>query len=172
MSLFLNKYDTKKVIILAEEISDEHSAKFSERLYELERDKKSTTVFIELCSPGGDAYSALAYASRLRNSRLNIVVYASGLVASAAVLVLAYGDYRLMTKEAWVMVHEDSGKLKGDVKKLEKDVEHMRRMERQWCELLRNKTRISSIEWGKLHKQETYLTADDCLLYGLVDEIV
>ncbi len=172
MSFILSKYNTKDVIILAEEISDENYAKFSEKLYELERDSKRKTAFIELCSPGGDAYSALAYASRIRNSRLDIVVYASGLVASAAVLVLAYGDKRLMAKEAWVMVHEDSGKLKGDVRKLEKDAKHMRRMETQWCDLLEERTAFASENWKGLHQDETFMSAEECLDARLIDEIV
>jgi ATP-dependent Clp protease, protease subunit len=158
--------------MLSKDISDETFAEFSEKLREFESNKKINTVEIELYSPGGDSYSALAFAGRMRTSPLKINVTAHGLVASAAVLILAYGTKRRMTKESWVMVHEDSGKLRGNVETLEREAKHMRTLENQWMQLLSARTHTTPGVWAALHKEEKYLTSSECLAYGLVDEVI
>lgn len=151
---------------------DENSFKeFSEELYILELENNKP-VILELSSCGGVAYDALAFSGRMRNSPCDIIVKAYGLVASAAVLILASGDSRLMAKEAWVMVHEDSDKLKGNVVDLEREAAHLRRMEEQWAALLTNCSDKTVDYWRDVHKNTTYLTAYECLADGLVDELI
>lgn len=152
---------------------DEASFKqFSEELAELENSDRESSIMIELSSGGGVAYDALAFSGRMRNSPCNLVVYVYGVVASAAVLILASGDLRYMAKESWVMVHEDSDKLKGNVVDLERESRHLRRMENQWCSLLEGLTRADKNTWSSLHKETTYLCAKECLDLGLVDGLI
>ncbi len=126
---------------------------------------------IELISDGGAAYDALAMYDRIVNCPLNIRITCHGLVASAAVLILAAGNYRIMTKNSWVMVHEDSWKLKGKTSDLERDVAHCRRLETQWCKLFEDSTRANFQVWSRLHRKETYLTPKECKALGLIEEI-
>ena len=133
--------------------------------------KSKQPIILELSSPGGNAYDALAFAARIRTSSCVISVCAYGLVASAAVLVLAAGKKRLMSKEAWVMVHEDSGSIDGNTTDTRKWAAHMERLEYQWADLLSEMTKTSATKWRGLHNQTKYLTADECLELGLVDEI-
>ena len=158
-------------IQLIDGITDESYQAFSDKLYQLET-KSNKSITIELMSYGGSAYAALAFASRIRRCKNHITVVAYGMVASAAVLVLAAGHTRSMTKESWCMVHEDQGKIKGNLNTLEKETKHMRRLEDQWAELLCELTLTSKSKWAKLHKDETYLNAQECLKLGLVDFIV
>lgn len=152
---------------------DEASFKeFSEQLYAYEQKDNRLAVTIELSSGGGVAYDALAFGARMRNSPCDIIVKAYGFVASAAVLILAYGDARYMAAESWVMVHEDSDKLKGSVVDLERESKHLRCMERQWAFLLAARTKTLASKWATLHKDTTYLTAQECMDLGLVDKII
>lgn len=159
-------------IYLHGEINEEMALRFSQELSVLEANKKVDEVIIELSSEGGIAYDALTIAGRMRSSNLGIHVRAYGLVASAAVIILAYGCYRTMTEESWVMVHEDSGDATGSVSELEAKVAHARRMEIQWYKLMANSTHISAEKWARLHKATTYLSAEESLKLGLIDEIV
>ncbi len=158
-------------IYIVGDINEESFQKFSEELTELENEDAST-INIELLSAGGIAVDALAFAARMRMSPRNLTITAYGEVASAAVLILAYGAVRRMTKEAWVMVHEDSGKCNGDVSTVEKRAKHWRRMEDQWNLLLSQNTNADVETWAQLHKDETYLSAEECLNLGLIDEII
>ncbi len=150
-------------------------SKFSTELAELEADKKVQSVEIELVSDGGSAYDALAFHDRIINSRLDIRITGLGLIASAAVLILAAGDHRRLTTSAWVMVHEDDcGSLnkRGMVHQAEKDIRHLRRLETQWNHLMETHTKASAMHWAKLHRDETYLTPSQCESLGLIEEIV
>lgn len=144
---------------------------FCEKLSDMEKDQKRP-ILIELSSGGGSAYDALAFAGRIRAAPGPVIITAYGLVASAAVIILAAGKHRKMTRESWVMVHEDSGKLKGTVVDLERESTHMRRLEDQWCALLEEFTGFPAQSWSDMHKKTTYLSAQQCKDYGLVEEIV
>lgn len=145
-------------------------ARFSEELTEAEGNNED--VFVELMSPGGDAYSALAFYSRMRNSNVKITLHVTGIAASAAILLLAGANHVIMDKDAWLMVHEDSGKISGDVVSLERESAQMRRMENQWVYILSENSKLSAAKWTQLHKVTTYLNAKQALKTGLVDEVL
>lgn len=141
---------------------------------ELVNIKYHEPVNITLCSDGGDAMIALAIFDTLYFRVGWTTVTATGLVASAAVLILAAGHERKMTKNSWVMVHEDEVVLEEGtrVKKAEKDVAHARRLEVQWNDILCKATGSHPDVWAKLHENETYLNAEECKKLNLITEII
>lgn len=161
----------RRKIYIVDAISDESYLKFSKKLAVLESQGLSQ-IEIELFSSGGDAYSALAFSSRIRQCKCAIKINAHGFVASAAVLVLASGHLRTMAKEAWVMVHEDSGKVSGSVTEMVKAAGHLDLLEDQWAQLLAERSLASAEEWRLLHNETRYLSAKQCLDLGLIDEVV
>lgn len=162
----------KRVIKIIGDINEAALLAFCESMDELEEASKTTPIQIELSSGGGSAYDALGFVSRMRLSPCVTQVTAFGYVASAAVIILATGSTRRIAEEAWVMVHEDSSKLNGSVTSLERESKHLRRMEDQWNALLAEFTGKDASVWAKLHKDTTYLNAQQCLDLGLVDKII
>jgi len=145
---------------------------FSEKLDEFEL-KPGKPVEVVLNSSGGSAVDALAFYSRIKASPLDINITVYGCCYSAAILVLAAGDERRMTRASWAMVHEDSGSVKHKTtSQFQAEAFQMRQFENQWNDLLALNSRISSGRWAQLHGNETYLTPEDCLRYGLIEEIV
>ncbi len=145
---------------------------FSDAINELENKSKTKDINLHLASGGGEAAVSLAIVGRMRVSPCSINVFAFGDVSSAATLILASGHMRYMTAESWVMVHEDSGKLTGNVVDWERDVKHKRDMEHQWNAIMASHTLYSADKWEELNKATTYLTASECLECGLIDEII
>ena len=138
-------------------------------------DTKDTSVLVELNSDGGLAVQALAFVSRMRLAPQTIAVLGIGEVCSAATIILAAGTrgHRFLTKESWVMTHEDSGKIKGTVSQMESEVRTARRLEDQWCYLMGKYTRVSAKAWKKMNASgDVYLNPKECLTMGLIDEIV
>lgn len=136
-------------------------------------------VLVELASDGGDASAAIAIAEKirllkLRGQRIDVIGYGS--IASAAVIILASGSHRMMTRESWVMVHQDQVTFETatstDLVKVESD--HLQALDEQWCSMLAfySGGRSTSERWVALHKNTTYLTAKQCLKLGLIDEEV
>jgi ATP-dependent protease ClpP protease subunit len=162
----------KKLTIIGE-IDHDLYATFVAEMNELES-LKAQTIEIELTSDGGDALVALAFYDKILQTKHKTIIVARGLVASAAVIILAAGDTRKMASSAWVMVHEDNPVFNEGAKvtEIEKEAKHARRLEDQWNSLMAEQTDIPAERWAMLHKNETYLTAAECLSLGLIEEII
>lgn len=168
----MNKNKLPKRLFLIGAIDDSLYLKFSEELYELEK-LGVKEVEIELVSEGGDADIALAFFHRIKTTPVKIVMVARGSVQSAAVLILAAGHYRKMSEQAYVMVHEDTScKLSDYTSQVKVFSKHLDDMEDRWARLLESVTTTKQEMWREFHRETTYLTARDCLRYGLVDEVV
>lgn len=163
----------RKINIIGE-IDEALYSDFVEALDNLDEMLEGDGITIELTSIGGDALVALAFYDRIRRCKSDVTIIATGLVASAAVIILAAGDTRLMSKNAWVMVHEDTPVADEGAKvtQFEKTAKVSRRLEDQWNKILAERTGISASVWAKLHEDETYLNAIECKKLGLVDEII
>lgn len=167
---------SKKIgkILLIGSVDEAMHKDFTEKLQEL-ANRGIKKVNIILNSAGGSVTDALAIVSTMRTHRMfgfKFTIIAQGAIMSAATLILAAGDKRIITEESWVMVHESSVKLKGNVSVLEKELSQLRRMEVQWCDLMAKYTMTSAKEWARMNKETTYLDADECLRLGLADSKV
>lgn len=132
-------------------------------------------IYIELCSDGGRAIIALAFYDKIRAYKGDVHITATGEASSAAIIILAAGDTRAMTKNAWVLVHEDVVAFDTEdprVTQAEKNIKTARRLEDQWNKLLASRTKVSAEKWAELHKSEAYLSAEECLKLGLINKIV
>jgi len=159
-------------IYITGEINNDSYEVFSRRFSFL--DKTKGVIYIELMSDGGYSFAALAFYDKIINSDNDVHISAYGLVASAATLILAAGDFRRIAKNAWCMVHEDEPEIPegARVKQFESIASNARMFEEQWAHLLEENTSASSGKWAELHLNETYLTPTECLDLGLVDEII
>ena len=158
-------------MFLIGEISSATYEEFSKELRQHELAKKDK-VYLELTSEGGDAYVSLAFADRIRRSSVPIHIIGSGLVASAAVVILASGHHRSMTKESWLMVHEETESIEKEVHDAEVSIKQLRRMEDQADRLLAEKSNLTAKEWKEYHKNTTYFSAAECKKIGLIEEVI
>lgn len=166
----------KKIYIIGD-IDHEAFLKFTRRLSRIESNHPDgDRVHIVLSSNGGEGMVGLAFYDRIRLSPMNITITAVGLVASAAIIVLAAGSKRYMAKSAWCMVHDDklvSEEVKNRrLAQVEGTIAHARRVEDQWNQLLEERTGTSAYRWDALHRNETYLSAKECLDLNLIQEII
>lgn len=161
------------MIYVTGEIEEDKFSAFDEAMRDSEK-SKSNIIDIVLHSTGGCAYTAIAYHDRIRNSPKDVRITVYGSCMSAAVLILAAGGIRRMSKNSWVMVHEDEPVYDENarVSDIEKAARHGRRLEDQWDALLEQTTGTTASHWRILHKAETYLLADECKELGLIEEIV
>lgn len=159
-----------RIIRLFDGIDSDSLLEFSERLEELEKTLKPITV--ELCNPGGDTYVGLAFYSKITNSKCKITIKAVGHVMSAATIILAAGHKRIMDKDCWFMVHDDCMKIKADSGEIAISLaKHKECVEFQWAEILSRKSNKDAYWWRIRSKETTYMTAEECLKVGIIDEI-
>jgi ATP-dependent protease ClpP protease subunit len=143
-------------------------------------DSTTKHIDISLYSHGGISFGALAlydYIQELKKMGYAFNITGYGLVASAATLILAAGDKRYMTKNSWLMVHEDSLEASGAHKhemihQVEKKIAVMRKLEEQWNLILEQATGTTVEVWKHLHQNETYLTAQEALELNIIQEVL
>lgn len=162
----------KKMYLIGDITYEAYDA-FSKELSEVIKSKSNIVkIILELSSTGGDAYVSLAFYSKIKSCRIPIEIVGNGFIASAAVLILAAGKKRYMTPESWVMVHEETEELNCEVHQAERMIAHQRRMEDQADRILAANSNISAEKWKEMHKETTYLTAEECRAIGLIEEII
>jgi ATP-dependent Clp protease protease subunit len=139
---------------------------------EFERVSKKT-VTIKIYSEGGYVSEATAIVGRLRKSKCHIVTEGYGIIASAATIILACGDRRKMSQYAQFMHHESSYGVEGRhsqnvaaIKQAEKE----EKLWSKWMARFSKKTEKFWYEWGQ--HIDKWLWADDCVKYGVVDEVL
>lgn len=159
-----------RTIVISGEINERTFRRVSMALTELEAlNRKSITI--EINSEGGEVYQALAVIGRMKNSPCKLTTIGYGQVMSAASVILAAGDERIISKYAWVMVHEGSAEVGGKVADMIEFIRQCRREEEQWARIMEDLTATPKSAWLEMCTKDTYLTPDQCLQLGLVDRI-
>ena len=122
---------------------------------------------IEINSSGGDVFSALAIVDTLKNSPRAITIRVRGLCASAATLLLCTGKKVIAAQNSLFLLHAPSTMVydRVDAAKLKEMATTLEKIEGQLKAIY--STRVKDIDLS----QEKWLTADEALAMGLIDEI-
>ena len=91
---------------------------------------------------------------------------------SAAAVILSCGTgERTMTQNSTVMVHEGSAFEAGKTTDVLKGADHLKKLQSNINRILGEVTGKDQKFWEEVSKSDTYLTAEECLEYGIVDKI-
>jgi ATP-dependent Clp protease protease subunit len=132
--------------------------------------KKDVTLVIS--SYGGDVYAMLGTIDYFNSLPVKVNTHCVGACMSAAAVILACGTgKRTMSENSTVMVHEGSAFEVGKTSDVIKGADHMKKLQTNINRILGNVTKKTQEFWEDVSKQDTYLTAVECLEYGIVDEI-
>ena len=130
-------------------------------------------VNMTISSYGGDVYSMLGMIDYIRNLPVKVNTHCLGASMSAAAVMLACGTgKRTMSKNSSVMIHEGSAFEVGKTSDVLKGADHLKLLQKSVCNILGEVTKKDQKFWEEVSKQDTYLTADDCLEYGVIDEVM
>lgn len=129
-------------------------------------------INVRINSNGGDVFDGIAIYNLLKNSGKEVNVEIVGIAASAASLVAMAGNVtmhpasQMMIHKCWTFCMGNADKLRKVATQMDKVMESS---EVIYLEKAGNK--LTKEELAKLLDDETYLTAQECLNYGLCDSI-
>ena len=132
--------------------------------------KKDVNLIIS--SYGGDVYAMLGTIDYFKSLPVKVNTHCIGACMSAAAVILACGTgKRTMTENSTVMVHEGSAFEVGKTSDVIKGADHMKKLQININRILGDVTKKTQKFWEDISHQDTYLTSEECLDYGIVDEI-
>lgn len=131
-------------------------------------DGQNIDVYIN--SGGGDIFAGSEIYSALRSYNGKVDIHITGLAASAA-SVIACAGHSDISPTAMMMVHNVSSCIKGDYHDMDKESEVLQKANQAICSAYMDKCGITEQEALLMMDKETWMTAQDAVDMGLVDEI-
>jgi len=132
---------------------------------------------IKLCinSAGGGLYAGMAGLDYIRSlvlQGIKIETIAYGFCASAATFLLLGGSKRLMGKNSYVMIHQMSDSIGGTYCELQSEMRNNKKYMKHFRTLYLESTCIEEEYLEKLLTKDIVLSANKCLKYGVVHELI
>jgi ATP-dependent protease ClpP protease subunit len=160
----------KRVIKLITKIIFEHENKHK-------NEKKKLNITIVVDSNGGSCTSILKFVDFLKmckkkHPNVIFISVATGQIASAATIMCVACDKRLMSKNAFSMVHELSSGNSGKYTQLQSYCLHLSTLHNTLLDIYMTVAKVSREEMEKLLNTETWYDAEGYKALGLVDEII
>lgn len=138
--------------------------------------KPGIPMTLYLSSFGGECMAGLALAStiqEIRRSGRTVNIHIQGCAMSMGSLLAQVGDHRSIEPYAWFMIHEVATGIEyGKTHTIKDEAEFMDRLEQQIFSLYSARTSKPVDYWRKkMHRRDWFLTPQEALDEGLVDEI-
>lgn len=134
--------------------------------------KNDEALDIYINSPGGSVFSALAINGILSGHKGPITIYVTGLAASAATLITSVRNAKcVMPKGSLMMIHNPIAGAYGNKNDLNHTVEVLEKVATSIRSVYEAKTGLNEEKLKQLMDEETWLTAEEALELGFVDEI-
>ena len=141
---------------------------------ELEKHKDASQINLFINSMGGSVSEGVAIYNQIKRSKAKVTAYIDGFACSIASVIPMAADKVVMGENTMLMIHNPWTFAMGNAKELRKTAEDLDKV-RDGCIIPAYKAKcgdkISDEKLNELLDNETYLTAAECLEYGLCDEV-
>ena len=171
---------SSRVIVLGE-ITNENICDAMEAIYDInDEDKKKDPdnrepIKLILNSPGGDVYDGIGIVDVIEQSLTPVHIYVHGQAQSMGFAIATCGHYRYASKRATFMYHEIAwGTAQEKLTYHEQEVTEGKRLWNVYDGIVIANTKIPQKKLQQVRKEhkEWYLTADEALEWGIIDEII
>lgn len=157
------------------------------RLLYWHRNDPGCPMEIIFSSPGGSVIDGLVlydFIQELKSKGHKVITSTFGMAASMAGILLQAGDVRKMHKEAWLLIHEVSFGAGGKIGEIEDTVEWIKRIQERTLDIFAKRsaeaktagTATKALTKSELRKhwlrKDWWISSDEALAWGLVDEVV
>lgn len=143
---------------------------FEEQLAGMEADGK---VELYINSMGGSVKEALGIVNALRRCPAKVVAYVDGFAASAASVITQGADEVIMPRNTCMMLHNARWITEGNPKELRKSADDLEVINKTIINSYADRAgeKLPAAVLTKILDDETWLTAEECVKYGLADKL-
>ncbi len=164
----------ERIVFLGTPISDPIANVIIAQLLYLEREDPDKGISVYINSPGGVISSGLAIYDTMRLINCEVSTICLGMTASMATLLLAGGakGKRYCLPNSTVHMHQAMGGAQGQASDIEIAAREILRLQDKIRTILSENTGQDYDKVARDTDRDFYLTADQAVEYGLVDEIL
>ena len=163
-----------RIIFIGTTIEDNLANAVIAQLLFLEAEDPERDIFIYINSPGGIISSGMAIYDTMQYISCDISTICMGQAASMAAVLLAAGtpQKRSMLPHARVMIHQPSGGSQGQASTIEIYTKEILKLREKLNEILAKHTKQSVKRISKDTDRDFFMSADEAMEYGIVDNIL
>jgi ATP-dependent Clp protease protease subunit len=163
-----------RIVLLTGAINDDVADSIVSQFFYLESEDPGKDIFFYLNSPGGAVTAGLAIYDTMQYVSCDVATVCLGQAASMAAVLLAGGTKgkRMAFPNARMMIHQPLGGAEGQASDMEIQVKEMCRVKKRLNEILVHHTGQPLKVIERDTDRDFYLTAEEAVEYGLVDQII
>ncbi len=163
-----------RIVFLGEQV-DSHTANLivAQLLYLANEDPKRD-IKLYINSPGGSVYDGLAIIDTMNYIKPDVQTIGIGLQASMGAMLLSCGakGKRFLLPNARVMIHQPSSGTEGKITDQEIALKEGIYLKKRLAEIFAENTGKTLKEVEKDMDRDNWMSAEEALKYGIVDEII
>lgn len=166
-----------RIIFFGEEVSDSSAGLVIAQMLFLEAQDPEKDIQLYINSPGGSISAGLAVYDTLQYIKCDVSTICLGLAASFGAFLLAGGTRgkRLALPNAEIMIHQPAihgNGIQGQVTDIKIMSDHIQRSKRRLNQILAENTGRTVEEIEEATERDHYLSAEEALEFGLIDQII
>ncbi len=162
-----------RIIFLTGEINDTMANLIISELLYLDA-KSNEDIYLYINSPGGSVTSGMAIYDTMNYIKSDVKTICVGMAASMAAFLLSSGakGKRCALKNADVMIHQPLGGMEGQASDMKIACERILKMKEKLNKILASNTGKQLKQIEKDTDRDHYLSSEEALNYGIIDNIL
>ncbi len=163
-----------RIVFLIGEISYQRAAEVIMKMLYLDNLKRNNEISLYVNSPGGSVDDTMAIYDTMCFVSSPIATYCIGRAQSGAAIILSAGTKgkRHALPHAKVMLHQPWGGVSGQASDIKIQAEEILKAKKMINEILAKHTGQTVEKIAAETERDRYMTAEEALKYGLIDEVL
>ena len=166
-----------RIIFLGEDVNSTTASLIIAQMLFLESEDPDKEIYFYINSPGGSVTDGLAIVDTMNYIKCPVSTFCVGLAASFGAVLLANGEKgkRFAMPNAEILIHQPliaGGGISGQTTDIKIHAEQMIKTRERLTKILADRTGKPIEQVMQDTERDNYMTAEEALQYGLIDEIL
>ena len=163
-----------RIIFLGGEVTDDEANLIVAQMLFLEGDDPDKDISLYINSPGGSITAGMAIYDTMQYIRCDVSTICIGMAASMGAFLLAAGakGKRRALPNGEILIHQPLGGARGQATEVAIHAEQLIKTREKMNRILAERTGQSVEQIALDTERDHYMTAEEALKYGLIDEII
>lgn len=163
-----------RIVLVYGKIDDDMAASITSQLLFLTQQDPDSDITMYINSPGGSVTSGMAIYDTMNYIKPDVKTIGIGMSASMGAFLLSSGakGKRYVLPNSEVMIHQPLTGAQGQVTEIEIVYKNVSRIRERMYRIMAEQTGKSFEEIEKACDRDNYMSAEEAVNFGLVDEII